>query len=78
MRHLRLGDIVMPPRKPPKPGKPPTAKKAKKPEPKETSDNVSAIAARVLAKGKATQKEALTLAGSALAQDQTKGKRKHP
>ena len=43
---------------------------------KQTSDRVSSIAAKVLSTGKATPKQAKTLAGSALSQDQTKGKRK--
>ena len=43
---------------------------------KETSDEVSSLAAKILGGKKATRKDALALAGSVLSQDVTKGKRK--
>jgi len=43
---------------------------------KQTSDRVSSVAGKVLSAGKATPKQARTLAASALSQDQTKGPRK--
>lgn len=43
---------------------------------KETSNKLSTIASNVLRTGKATPSQAKKLAGSVLAQDETKGKRK--
>lgn len=40
-----------------------------------TTDKVSSVAAKVLRTGKATPKEARVLAGSALSQDENKGRR---
>lgn len=48
---------------------------AKKPT-KETGDNLSSVAGKVLAGKKPTAKEAKSLAASVLSQDETKGKKK--
>lgn len=42
---------------------------------KQTSDKVSSTAGKVLSGGKASKKQSASLAGSALAQDETKGKK---
>lgn len=47
---------------------------AKRPK-KQTSDRISSLAGKVLAGKKPTTKQAKALAGSALGQDETKGKR---
>jgi len=49
---------------------------AKKTARKQSGDKVSSTASKVLRTGKATAKEAKSLAASVLAQDETKGKRK--
>lgn len=46
-----------------------------KPPKKQTSDRVSSLAGKVLAGKKPTPKQIKTLAGTALGQDETKGKR---
>lgn len=43
---------------------------------KQSSDKVSSIAGKVLSQGKATPKQAKTLAASVLSQDEIKGNRK--
>ena len=43
---------------------------------KQSGNSVSSTASKVLRTGKATQKEAKSLAASVLSQDETKGKRK--
>ena len=52
------------------------APKGKPANKKQSSDKLSTLASKVLKGKKPTQKEAKSLAGSVLSQDETKGKRK--